>query len=310
MWLPHGSACANAAGSNWYPEMKNTALKPRLNKRWTQLLGFNLMRLIAGLTILPILGIVGYIIIKGAGNLSLEFLTQMPSNGMRSGGILPAIIGTIYLTIGTAVFSVPLGLAAGIYISEYAKDNLWTRLIRIAIISLGGIPSVVFGLFGLGLFVLFLHFGTSILAASLTLSIMTLPVIISTTEEALRSVPARFRIVGRSLGATQWQTIRKLILPQALPGIVTGIILGLERAAGETAPILFTGAAFFLPRLPSSIFSATMALPYHIFVISTQVPGMPVQVQYGTVLVLLIYVLGMNLIATLIRNRARKNRQW
>jgi phosphate transport system permease protein len=290
--------------------MKNTALNPRLNKRWTQLLGFNLIRLIAGLTILPIVGIVGYIIIEGAGNLSLEFLTQMPSNGMRSGGILPAIIGTIYLTIGTALFSVPLGLAAGIYISEYAKDNLWTRLIRIAIISLGGIPSVVFGLFGLGLFVLFLHFGTSILAASLTLSIMTLPVIISTTEEALRSVPARFRIVGRSLGATQWQTIRKLILPQALPGIVTGIILGLERAAGETAPILFTGAAFFLPRLPSSIFSATMALPYHIFVISTQVPGMPVQVQYGTVLVLLIYVLGMNLIATLIRNQARKNRQW
>jgi phosphate transport system permease protein len=290
--------------------MKNTALNPRLNKRWTQLLGFNLIRLIASLTILPIVGIVGYIIIKGAGNLSLEFLTQMPSNGMRSGGILPAIIGTIYLTIGTALFSVPLGLAAGIYISEYAKDNLWTRLIRIAIISLGGIPSVVFGLFGLGLFVLFLHFGTSILAASLTLSIMTLPVIISTTEEALRSVPARFRIVGRSLGATQWQTIRKLILPQALPGIVTGIILGLERAAGETAPILFTGAAFFLPRLPSSIFSATMALPYHIFVISTQVPGMPVQVQYGTVLVLLIYVLGMNLIATLIRNQARKNRQW
>jgi phosphate transport system permease protein len=290
--------------------MKNTAIKSRLNKHWTQLVGFNLMRLIAGLTILPIVGIVGYIIIKGAGNLSLEFLTQMPSNGMRSGGILPAIIGTIYLTFGTALFSVPLGLAAGIYISEYAKDNLWTRLIRIAIISLGGIPSVVFGLFGLGLFVLFLHFGTSILAASLTLSIMTLPVIISTTEEALRSVPARFRIVGRSLGATQWQTIRKLILPQALPGIVTGIILGLERAAGETAPILFTGAAFFLPRLPSSIFSATMALPYHIFVISTQVPGMPVQVQYGTVLVLLIYVLGMNLIATLIRNRARKNRQW
>jgi phosphate transport system permease protein len=229
---------------------------------------------------------------------------------MRSGGIFPAIVGTFYLTIGTAIFAVPLGVAAGIYISEYAKDSLWTRLIRIAIISLAGVPSVVYGLFGLGLFVIFLHFGTSILAASLTLSIMTLPVIISTTEEALRSVPARFRIVGRSLGATQWQTIRKLILPQALPGITTGVILGLERAAGETAPILFTGAAFFLPRLPTSILSATMALPYHIFVISTQVPGMPVQIQYGTVLVLLIYVLGMNLIATLIRNKARKNRQW
>ena len=273
-------------------------------------MGFNLVRLIALLTVLPILGIVVYIIIQGAGTLSLEFLTQVPTNGMRSGGIFPAIVGTFYLTIGTAIFAVPLGVAAGIYISEYAKDSLWTRLIRIAIISLAGVPSVVYGLFGLGLFVIFLHFGTSILAASLTLSIMTLPVIISTTEESLRSVPARFRIVGRSLGATQWQTIRKIILPQALPGIITGIILGLERAAGETAPILFTGAAFFLPRLPSSIFSATMALPYHIFVISTQVPGMPVQIQYGTVLVLLIYVLGMNLIATLIRNNARKNRQW
>jgi phosphate transport system permease protein len=274
------------------------------------MVGFNFVRLIALVTVLPVVGIVAYIIIQGAGTLSLEFLTQVPTNGMRSGGIFPAIVGTFYLTIGTAIFAVPLGVAAGIYISEYAKDSLWTRIIRIAIISLAGVPSVVYGLFGLGLFVIFLRFGTSILAASLTLSIMTLPVIISTTEEALRSVPARFRIVGRSLGATQWQTIRKLILPQALPGIVTGVILGLERAAGETAPILFTGAAFFLPRLPTSILSATMALPYHIFVISTQVPGMPVQIQYGTVLVLLIYMLGMNLIATLIRNNARKNRQW
>jgi phosphate transport system permease protein len=290
--------------------MKSISLKPRINKQFTQMMGFNLVRLIALLTVLPVVGIVVYIIIQGAGTLSLEFLTQAPTNGMRSGGIFPAIVGTFYLTIGTAIFAVPLGVAAGIYISEYAKDSLWTRIIRIAIISLAGVPSVVYGLFGLGLFVIFLRFGTSILAASLTLSIMTLPVIISTTEEALRSVPARFRIVGRSLGATQWQTIRKLILPQALPGIVTGVILGLERAAGETAPILFTGAAFFLPRLPSSILSATMALPYHIFVISTQVPGMPVQIQYGTVLVLLIYMLGMNLIATLIRNNARKNRQW
>jgi phosphate transport system permease protein len=290
--------------------MKNISLKPRINKQLTQVVGFNLVRLIALLTVLPVVGIVVYIIIQGAGTLSLEFLTQVPTNGMRSGGIFPAIVGTFYLTIGTAIFAVPLGVAAGIYISEYAKDSLWTRIIRIAIISLAGVPSVVYGLFGLGLFVIFLRFGTSILAASLTLSIMTLPVIISTTEEALRSVPTRFRIVGRSLGATQWQTIRKLILPQALPGIVTGVILGLERAAGETAPILFTGAAFFLPRLPSSILSATMALPYHIFVISTQVPGMPVQIQYGTVLVLLIYMLGMNLVATLIRNNARKNRQW
>ena len=290
--------------------MKSASIKPGLNKRQVQSIVFWMIRLVALLTVLPILGMVVYIVVKGAPSFSLEFLTQVPSNGMRSGGIFPAIVGTLYLTIGTAIFSVPLGVAAGIYISEYAKDTILTRLIRVAIISLAGVPSVVYGLFGLGLFVLFLRFGTSILAASLTLSIMTLPVIISTTEESLRSVPARFRIVGRSLGATQWQTIWRVILPQALPGIVTGIILGLERAAGETAPIMFTGAAFFLPRLPSSIFSATMALPYHIFVISTQVPGMPVEIQYGTVLVLLIFVLGMNLIATLIRNNARRRRQW
>jgi phosphate transport system permease protein len=155
-----------------------------------------------------------------------------------------------------------------------------------------------------------LRFGTSILAASLTLAIMTLPVIISTSEEALRSVPNAFRVVSISMGATRWQTIRRVVLPQAVPGIVTGVILGLERAAGETAPILFTGAAFFLPRLPNSPLDATMALPYHLFVISTQVPGMPIQIEYGTVLVLLAFVLGMNIIATIIRSRARAKRQW
>ena len=281
-----------------------------LSKKTIQALGFTLIHLIALLTFLPILGIVVYIVIKGGSTITWEFLTAMPRDGMRAGGILPAIIGTFYLMLGTAAFSIPFGLATGIYLSEYSGENAWTRLLRLAIISLAGVPSVVYGLFGLGLFVLFFKFGISILSASLTLSIMTLPVIVSTTEEAMRSVPYQFRIVGISLGGTQWQTIRKLILPQALPGIITGIILGLERAVGETAPILFTGATFFLPRLPSSPMDATMALPYHIFVISTQVPGMPVQIQYGTVLVLLIYVLGMNLIATLIRNKARKNRKW
>jgi phosphate transport system permease protein len=282
----------------------------RMKGKLVQSLGFNLLRGITFLTVLPIIGLVVFIIIKGAPAISWEFLSTAPSNGMKAGGILPAIVGTLYLTLGTALFSIPIGVAAGIYISEYAKDNTWTRLIRIAIINLAGIPSVVYGLFGLGLFVLFLKFGTSILSASLTLSIMTLPVIISTTEEALRSVPNSFRVVSTSLGATQWQTIRKVILPQALPGIVTGIILGLERAAGETAPILFTGATFFLPMLPQSPLDATMALPYHIFVISTQVPGMPVSIQYGTVLVLLVFVLGMNIIATIIRNRARAKRPW
>jgi phosphate transport system permease protein len=219
-------------------------------------------------------------------------------------------VGTFWLTIGTAIISVPLGLGAAIYLAEYAPDNRWTRTIRIAIINLAGIPSVVYGLFGLGLFVLFLRFGTSLLAGSLTLAIMTLPVIISTTEEALRSVPSSFRTVSISLGGTKWQTIRRIVLPQALPGILTGVILGLERAAGETAPILFTVAAFFLPQLPGSAFDATMALPYHLFVISTQVPGMPIQIQYGTAVVLLTFVLSMNVIATIIRSRARAKRQW
>jgi phosphate transport system permease protein len=242
--------------------------------------------------------------------ISWEFLTGMPENGMRSGGIYPAIIGTLYLTLGTALFSVPPGIAAAIYLAEYAPDNRWTRAIRIAMVNLAGIPSIVYGLFGLGLFVIFLNFGTSILAASLTLSIMTLPVIISTTEEALRSVPSSFHPISISLGASHWQTIWHIKLPQSLPGIITGIILGLERAAGETAPILFTGAAFFLPLLPNSPLDATMALPYHLFVISTQVPGMPVEIQYGTVVVLLAFVLGMNLTATIIRSRARAKRQW
>jgi phosphate transport system permease protein len=275
-----------------------------------QRLGISLISLVAFLTVIPIIGVFAYIIGRGAPAFSWQFLSAMPRDGMRAGGILPAIIGTFYLTLGTAIFSVPLGIAAAVYLSEYARENWLTRLIRIAIINLAGIPSVVYGLFGLGLFVLFLKFGTSILSASLTLSIMTLPVIISTAEEALRTVPQAFRTVSISLGGTRLQTIRKIILPQALPGIITGVILGLERAAGETAPILFTGAAFFLPRLPNSPLDATMALPYHLFVISTQVPGMPIQIQYGTALVLIIFVLGMNLAATLIRSRARAKRQW
>lgn len=286
--------------------MNNHLIPPKRMEK----LGFSFLTLLSLITVLPIIAIVIYIFVQGSPAISWEFLTAMPSNGMKAGGLWPAIIGTLYLTLGTAVFAVPLGIAAAIYIAEYAPNNEWTRLIRIAIINLAGIPSVVYGLFGLGLFVVFMKFGTSILAASLTLSIMTLPVIISTTEEALRSVPTSFRVVSISLGATRWQTIRRVVLPEALPGIITGIILGLERAAGETAPILFTGAAFFLPQLPQSMFDATMALPYHLFVISTQVPGMPIRIQYGTVLVLLMFVLLMNIAATVVRSRARARRQW
>jgi phosphate transport system permease protein len=281
-----------------------------LNPHQTERLGYSLLVGISLLTVLPIVALVIYILIQGMPVINWTFLTAMPSNGMRSGGIYPAIVGTFYLTLGTAIFSVPPGIAAAIYLAEYAGENRWTRLIRIAIVNLAGIPSVIYGLFGLGLFVEFMHFGSSILSASLTLSIMTLPIIISTTEEALSAVPRSFRVVSATLGATRWQTVWRVVLPEAITGVLTGVILGLERAAGETAPILFTGAAFFLPRLPNSPFDPTMALPYHLYVISTQVPGMPIHIEYGTVLVLMVFVLGMNLIATVIRSRARARRQW
>jgi phosphate transport system permease protein len=275
-----------------------------------QRLGFASLALAMLLVIAPILLVIGAIVAEGLSAISIPFITEAPRDGMRAGGIWPAIVGTFWLTLGTAIFSVPLGVAIAIYLSEYARDNTFTRLIRLAIVNLAGIPSVVYGLFGLGLFVLALRFGSSILAGALTLSIMTLPVIISTAEEALRSVPQSFRTVSMSLGGTRWQTILKVVLPQGLPGILTGVILGLERAAGETAPILFTAAAFFLPQLPESIFDKTMALPYHLFVISTQVPGMPLTIQFGTALVLLVFVLTMNLAATALRSYYRRKRQW
>jgi phosphate transport system permease protein len=280
------------------------------SRELTQRFGFAFLTLVTAVVVLPIVLVVGYIVVQGAPALSWEFITQMPRGGMREGGILPAIVGTLWLTAGTAVFAVPLGVAMAIYLAEYASDNLLTRLVRLSIVNLAGIPSVVYGLFGLGIFVLFLGFGSSILAGALTLAIMTLPVIISTSEEALRAVPQSFRTVSVSLGGTKWQTVSHVVLPQALPGILTGVILGLERAAGETAPILFTVAAFFLPRLPHSVFDQTMALPYHLFVISTQVPGMPVKIQYGTALVLLIFVLSMNLSAAGLRSYYRRRRQW
>jgi phosphate transport system permease protein len=254
----------------------------KLSRQLRQQIGFALLSVVTILVVLPIMWVVGTIVVQGAPAITWEFVTAMPRDGMRAGGVWPAIVGTVLLTLGTAVFAVPVGVAVAIYLAEYA----------------------------LGLFVIFLQFGTSILAGSLTLAIMTLPVIISTAEEALRAVPQSFRIVSFSLGGTRWQTIRRTVLPQALPGILTGVILGLERAAGETAPILFTVAAFFLPRLPHSIFDQTMALPYHLFVISAQVPGMPVQIQYGTALVLLIFVLSMNILAAVMRSRFRAKRQW
>ena len=281
-----------------------------MSRQTTQKIAFATLTILAVIVVVPIVLVVVYIVVQGIGAISWEFISGFPRGGMREGGILPAVIGTVVLTFGTAIAAIPLGVGAAIYLAEYARDNWLTRAIRLAIINLAGIPSVVYGLFGLGMFVLFLKFGASIVAGSLTLGLMTLPVVISTAEEAILAVPQSFRVVSISLGGTKWQTIREVVLPQSLPGIITGVILGLERAAGETAPILFTVAAFYLPRLPRSIFDQTMALPYHLYVISTQIPGMPVRIQYGTALVLLVLVLSMNVVATIIRSYFRRKRQW
>jgi phosphate transport system permease protein len=276
----------------------------------TQRIGVVLLALATLAVVVPILLVLITIFVRGYRAVNWEFLTGMPRDGMKAGGIFPAIVGTIVLIFATGLAAIPVGVGGAVYLSEYARDNWATRVIRLAMINLAGIPSVVYGLFGLGMFVLFLRFGTSIVAGALTLAIMTLPIVISTAEEALRAVPVEFRTVSASVGGTRWQGIRHVVLPQALPGIITGVILGLLRAAGETAPILFTVAAFYLPRLPRSAFDQTMALPYHLYVISTQVPGMPAQVQYGTALVLLILVLSLSLTATVIRSFFRRRRQW
>ncbi len=281
-----------------------------MSRQTSQKVAFAILTFLAVVVVVPVILVVAYIIIQGIGAVNWEFLAAFPRNGMKEGGILPAVVGTVVLTFGTALVSIPLAVGAAIYLAEYARDTTLTRAIRLAIINLAGIPSVVYGLFGLGLFVLFLGLGTSIVAGSLTLGLMTLPVVISTAEEALLTVPQRFRVVSRSLGATRWQTVHHVVLPNAMPGILTGVILGLERAAGETAPILFTVAAFYLPQLPRSPLDQTMALPYHLYVISTQVPGMPLHVQYGTALVLLVLVLSLNVVATVIRSRFRRRRLW
>jgi phosphate transport system permease protein len=281
-----------------------------MSRQQTQRLARILISIGATIAIIPIIIVIGFLLVNGLQGISWAFLTQTPTNGMTEGGIMPAILGTIFLTLGTAIAAIPLGVGAAIYLAEYASDTRFTRLIRLAIVNLAGIPSIVYGLFGLGVFVLFLDMGTSILAGSLTLGLMTLPVVISTSEEAILAVPQEFRLVSLSLGATHWQTVRNQVMPQALPGIITGVILGLGRAAGETAPILFTVAAFYLPQLPQSIFDQTMALPYHLYVISTQVPGMPLSIQYATALVLLLFVLSLTLVASILRTIMRRRREW
>lgn len=270
------------------------------------------MRGAAYLVVLAVAYIVLHIVWNGLPALNWTFVSTFPTDGGAAGGILPALVGTGLLVLGTIAAALPLGIACAIYLSEYAQQNLLTRAVRIAIVTLAGIPSIVFGLFGFGLFVVFLDFRTSVLSGSLTLACMVLPTIIVASEEALRAVPQALREASLALGATQWQAIRTNVLPYAVPGMVTGSILAIGRAAGETAPILFTAAAFFLPSLPRTVYDQIMALPYHLYILATQHPD-AARVrpqQYGTALVLLLLVLGVNLFAILLRYHFRKKYRW
>jgi phosphate transport system permease protein len=262
------------------------------------------------LLILPVLLILGMLIWKGHPVISFEFFLANPRNGMTEGGIFPALIGTLYLVAVALFASVPLGVAAAVYLSEYAPDNLLTRLINLAIINLAGVPSIVHALFGVGAFVLFFEFGTSILAASLTLAVMTLPVVIVATRESLQAVPQAFREASWSLGATRWQTIRRIVLPNSISGILTGVILEVSRTVGETAPIMFTGATFYVAFLPSSLFDQTMAMSYHLYTITTQVPGVPEALPYGVALTLIGIVLLLNSVSIAFRMVLRERKKW
>ncbi len=277
-----------------------------------QRLFFGAVTLSVVLIVLSLGGILFYIFINGIGAVNWEFVSQYPRNSMTEGGIMPAILGTFYLTLGAILIALPLGVTSAIYLNEYAKQGRAVRIIRIGVNCLAGVPSIVFGLFGLGLFVVFLHFGSSILSGALTLGFLILPTVIGASEEALKGVPQTFREASLALGVSKWQTILRTVLPNALPGILTGSILGIGRAAGETAPIMFTAAAFFTAKLPSSIFDEVMALPYHIYVLATA--GTHIDqtrpIQYGTALVLLALVLGVDLIAIVIRSAVRRKKRW
>ncbi|MDH3830406.1 MAG: phosphate ABC transporter permease PstA [Gammaproteobacteria bacterium] len=269
-----------------------------------------LFLLMTMLLIAPVLLILGTLIVKGGSVISIDFLFTSPTDGMTAGGIFPALLGTVWLVAVALLISVPLGIAAAIYLSEYAGENWFTRIINLAIINLAGVPSIVHALFGVGAFVLFFKFGTSILAASLTLAIMTLPVVIVATRESLQAVPFAFREACWNMGATRWQTIRRVVLPNAVSGILTGVILEVSRTAGETAPIMFTGAVFFTPFLPQGIFDQTMAMSLHLFVVSTQVPGVPENLPYGVALVLIAMVLIMNSLSIAFRIYLRGKKKW
>ena len=269
-----------------------------------------LLLMMTVLLIVPVALILGVLVVEGAPLITWEFLTTEPANGMTAGGILPALIGTVWLVAVALLASVPVGVAAAIYLSEYAPDNWLTRLINLAIINLAGVPSIVHALFGVGAFVMFFEFGTSILAAALTLAVMTLPVVIVSTRESLQAVPMAFREACWNMGATRWQTIWRVVLPNSISGILTGVILEVSRTAGETAPIMFTGAAFCLPFLPETVFDQTMAMSLHLFVISTQVPNVPEQLPFAVALVLIAMVLAMNATSVAFRMYLRGKKKW
>lgn len=281
-------------------------------KKIVEFLGFLLLR-VCLYTVLAILLLFLYDIgRKGGGAISWEFLTRAPRHGMTEGGIFPAIFGTFFVTMVTALLAIPLGMFAAIYLNEYARQGRLTRIIRLSIRNLSGVPSIVYGLFGVILFVNILKFGTSILSAGLTLGLLTLPWTITASEEALKTIPNSYREGALALGATKWQAIRTNVLPYAVPGMLTGTVLGLARAAGETAPIMFTGAAFYIPVLPKSLGDQFMALPYHLYIMATQHHAIT-QVRplaYGTALVLIALVLGMNMTAVVIRYRLRRRQRW
>jgi phosphate transport system permease protein len=260
--------------------------------------------------IIPVLTILATLVVKGSSVISIDFLFTNPTEGMTAGGIFPALLGTVFLVAVDLVIAIPIGISAAIYLSEYAGNNWLTRVINLAIINLAGVPSIVHALFGLGAFVLFFGFGTSILAASLTLAIMTLPLVIVASKESMQAVPQAFREASWNMGATRWQTIRRVVLPNAIPGILTGLILEISRTAGETAPIMFTGAVFFTPFLPQSIFDQTMAMPLHLFVVATQVPGVPEDLPYGVALMLIALVLFMNALSIAFRAWLRGKKKW
>lgn len=273
---------------------------------------FVLVRASALVITLALGGIILYILVNGISVISWDFIFTPPTDAMTKGGIMPAILGTIYLTVGAIAIGLPLGIASAVYLTEYARQGRVIRLIKVGINCLAGVPSVVFGLFGLGFFVIFLKFGSSILSGSLTLGFLILPTIIGASEEALKAVPQTFREASLSLGVSKWQTIYRIVLPNALPGILTGSILGIGRAAGETAPIMFTAAAYFTAKLPGSVFDEVMALPYHIYVLATAGTNIEATrpIQFGTALVLVAVVLGIDLIAIVIRGSMRRNKKW